>query len=61
MRLRDNGYRVTGVTDVRTGKQLRFNQSGGYLTILGVTDWDTYDTVFKVTTAGQQGSTRSRS
>ncbi|MFG1815400.1 CBM35 domain-containing protein [Kribbella sp. NPDC049174] len=55
VRLRDNGYRVTGVTDVRTGKQLRFNQSGGYLSILGITDWNTYDTVFKVTTAGQEG------
>lgn len=55
VRLRDNGYRVTGVTDVRTGQQFRFNQSGGYLTILGVTDWDAYDTVFKVTTAGQEG------
>ncbi|MFI7061332.1 CBM35 domain-containing protein [Kribbella sp. NPDC050124] len=55
VRLRDNGYRVTAVTDVRTGKQFRFNQSGGYLTVLGVTDWDTYDTVFKVTTTGQEG------
>ncbi|WUJ70497.1 alpha-L-fucosidase [Kribbella soli] len=55
IRLRDNGYRVTSVTDERTGKQFRFNQSGGYLSILGVTSWDTYDTVFKVTTAGQTG------
>jgi hypothetical protein len=55
VRLRDNGYRVTEVTDVRTGKQLRFNQSGGYLSILGINAWDTYDTVFKVRTAGQQG------
>src|SRR4051812_39881300 len=55
IRLRDNGYRVTSVTDVRTGKQFGFNQSGGYLSILGVTSWDTYDTVFKVTTAGQSG------
>ena len=53
VRLRDNGYHVTGVTDVRTGKAFRFNQSGGYLSILGVTAWDTYDTVFKVTTDGQ--------
>ncbi|MEV6283790.1 alpha-L-fucosidase [Kribbella sp. NPDC051770] len=55
VRLRDNGYVVTGVTDVRTGKRFRFNQSGGYLSILGVTAWDAYDTVFKVTTAGQFG------
>ncbi|MEU4191985.1 discoidin domain-containing protein [Kribbella sp. NPDC026611] len=55
VRLRDNGYVVKSVTDVRTGQQFAFNQSGGYLTILGITTWDTYDTVFKVTTAGQSG------
>ncbi|HEU4423009.1 MAG TPA: CBM35 domain-containing protein [Pilimelia sp.] len=54
VRLRDNGYRVTRVTDLRTGERMRFNQSGGHLTILGITNWDTYDTVFKVETAGQQ-------
>ncbi|MEV0621436.1 CBM35 domain-containing protein [Nonomuraea sp. NPDC050404] len=54
VRLRDNGYRVTQVSNVRTGAPLRFTQSGGYLSILGVTDWDTYDTVFKVRTSGQQ-------
>jgi hypothetical protein len=54
VRLRDNGYWVTRVTDVRTGERLKFNQSGGYLTILGVTNWNTYDTVFKVDTLGQQ-------
>jgi len=54
VRLRDNGYRVTGVSDLRTGKPMRFAQSGGYLSILDIKDWDTYDTVFKVDTAGQQ-------
>ncbi|MEV1172485.1 CBM35 domain-containing protein [Nonomuraea sp. NPDC049784] len=54
VRLRDNGYRVTGVSDLRTGERMRFSQSGGYLTILGITKWDTYDTVLKVETAGQQ-------
>src|SRR4051794_31989269 len=54
VRLRDNGYRVTAVTDVRTGRPMRFTQSGGRLSILGVADWDQYDTVFKVRTAGQQ-------
>src|SRR5207302_5437199 len=54
VRLRDNGYRVTGVTDLRTGKPMKFAQSGGYLSILDIKDWDTYDTVFKVDTAGQQ-------
>lgn len=54
LRLRDNGYKVTKVSDVRTGKSLRFSQSAGYLTIVDIKDWDTYDTVFKVETAGQQ-------
>ncbi|WP_370969134.1 alpha-L-fucosidase [Amycolatopsis sp. cg9] len=54
VRLRDNGYRVTGVSDLRTGKPMRFAQSGGYLSILDIKDWDTYDTVFEVDTAGQQ-------
>jgi Alpha-L-fucosidase/F5/8 type C domain/Carbohydrate binding module (family 35)/NPCBM-associated, NEW3 domain of alpha-galactosidase len=54
VRLRDNGYQVTGVTDLRTGARMNFAQSGGYLTILGITQWDTYDTVFKVETAGQR-------
>ncbi|ANZ39517.1 alpha-L-fucosidase [Lentzea guizhouensis] len=55
VRLRDNGYRVTGVKDLRTGEQMRFSQSGGHLTIEGITSWDEYDTVFAVETAGQQG------
>lgn len=54
LRLRDNGYKVTGVSDLRTGKPLRFSQSAGHLTIVDIKDWDTYDTVFKVETAGQQ-------
>jgi len=54
LRLRDNGYRVTAVTDARTGERMRFDQSGGRLTILGIDNWDTYDTVFQVRTAGQQ-------
>jgi hypothetical protein len=54
VRLRDNGYRVTGVSDLRTGKPMRFAQSGGYVSILDITSWDDYDTVFKVDTAGQQ-------
>ncbi|MFI7006466.1 alpha-L-fucosidase [Streptomyces sp. NPDC050145] len=54
VRLRDNGYTAQKVTDLRTGKPLAFSQSGGYLSLLGVTDWDQYDTVFKVTTDGTQ-------
>ncbi|MEV0388443.1 CBM35 domain-containing protein [Nonomuraea sp. NPDC050643] len=54
VRLRDNGYRVTRVSDLRTGKRMRFSQSGGFLTVLGITAWDPYDTVFKVETAGRR-------
>ncbi|GLZ29051.1 alpha-L-fucosidase [Lentzea sp. NBRC 105346] len=54
VRLRDNGYRAYRVTDVRTGERLKFTQSGGYLTILGIKNWDQYDTVFQVDTLGQQ-------
>ncbi|GAA3817833.1 alpha-L-fucosidase [Sphaerisporangium flaviroseum] len=53
VRLRDNGYKVTSVSDLRTGERMRFTQSGGHLTILGIRTWDAYDTVFKVQTAGQ--------
>ncbi len=55
LRLRDNGYKVTGVTNVRTGAAVSFTQGGGFLTLSGVSGWDTYDTVFAVTTAGRQG------
>src|SRR5439155_12640485 len=53
--LRDNGYRVTSVRDLRTGEVKPFTQSGGSLTIEGITAWDTYDTVFKVETSGRVG------
>ncbi len=55
LRLRDNGYRVVGVSDLRTGTPFTFSQAGGVLTISGVTNWDQYDTVFKVVTAGRVG------
>jgi len=55
LRLRDNGYRVTGVTNFRTGARVQFTQAAGYLTLTGVSTWDQYDTVFRVTTAGRQG------
>jgi hypothetical protein len=61
LRVRDNGYKVTGVTDFRTGERLRFNQSGGYLTIMGVAHWDPYDTVFRVSSDGRQFIYRQRS
>ncbi|WP_128381863.1 alpha-L-fucosidase [Streptomyces cavernae] len=54
VRIRDNGHRVERVTDLRTGKRLRFDQRDGTLTIKGITDWDPYDTVFKIRTAPQR-------
>ncbi|MEV4318866.1 discoidin domain-containing protein [Actinocrispum sp. NPDC049592] len=51
--LRDNGYRVRAVHDYRTGESKPFSQANGYLTINGITQWDTYDTVFQVDTEGQ--------
>jgi hypothetical protein len=55
LKVRDNGYTVTKVSDVRTGGSLNFTQSGGYLTITGVSTWDPYDTVFRVDTSGRTG------
>ncbi len=48
--LRDNGYVVWRVRDVRTGQWFRFHQGAGTLTIEGITTWDPYDTVFEVDT-----------
>jgi hypothetical protein len=53
--VRDNGYRVSAVTNQRTGAAVTFSQSGGTLTLTGVSSWDTYDTVFKVVTSGREG------
>ncbi len=55
LRLRDNGYKVTSVTNFRTGAAVTFSQGGGFLTLSGLSTWDTYDTVFTVTTAGRTG------
>ncbi|WP_435800020.1 glycosyl hydrolase family 28 protein [Streptomyces canus] len=55
LRIRDNGYRVASVTNLRTGAAVSWSQSGGVLTLTGLGAWDLYDTVFKVTTAGRQG------
>ncbi|KAB2352640.1 discoidin domain-containing protein [Actinomadura rudentiformis] len=55
LRIRDNGYEVASVTDLRTGAPVSFGQSGGTLTLNGVSNWDQYDTVFKVVTAGREG------
>ncbi|MEU9183853.1 discoidin domain-containing protein [Streptomyces sp. NPDC048484] len=55
LRIRDNGYRIASVTNLRTGAAVSWSQSGGVLTLNGLGNWDPYDTVFKVTTAGRQG------
>jgi alpha-L-fucosidase len=55
LRLRDNGYRVWKVTNLRTGAAVSFSQSGGTLTLSGLSGWDPYDTVFKVITNGRTG------
>ncbi|MFJ1968464.1 glycosyl hydrolase family 28 protein [Streptomyces sp. NPDC087903] len=55
LRIRDNGYRISAVTDLRTGAAVSWSQSGGVLTLSGLGGWDPYDTVYKVTTAGRQG------
>ncbi len=53
--LRDNAYQVSSVTNLRTGAAVSFTQSGGTLTLSGISSWDTYDTVFKVVTNGRAG------
>ncbi|WP_370947169.1 discoidin domain-containing protein [Amycolatopsis sp. cg5] len=53
--VRDNGYKVTKVTNLRTGATVAHTQSGGSLTLSGVSSWDQYDTVFKVETSGREG------
>jgi alpha-L-fucosidase len=56
LKIRDNGYRVRGVTNLRTGAAIAFTQGSGSLTLTGLSGWDTYDTVFKVETAGRTGT-----
>ncbi|WP_394822178.1 discoidin domain-containing protein [Pendulispora albinea] len=53
--VRDNGYRITSVTNLRTGAPVAFAQKGGSLTLSGITKWDDYDTVFRVQSAGREG------
>jgi len=54
VRLRDSGYNVTKVTNLRGGASVDFSQSKGFLTINGGS-WDQFDTVFKVTMSGRVG------
>jgi alpha-L-fucosidase len=51
VKIRDGGYHVTGVSNMRGGS-VSSSQSNGFLTITNNGSWDKYDTVFKVTTTG---------
>jgi len=53
--VRDNGYKIARVTDLRTGASRSFTQANGAVTISGITNWDPYDTVLKVETSGREG------
>ena len=55
LKIRENGYRVSKVTNLRTGAAIAFSQGSGSLTLSGLSSWDTYDTVFKVETSGRTG------
>jgi alpha-L-fucosidase len=55
LRLRDNAYKIASVTNLRTHAAVSFTQSGGWLTLNGISSWDQYDTVFKVVSAGREG------
>ncbi|MDJ0346230.1 discoidin domain-containing protein [Streptomyces sp. H10-C2] len=55
LKIRDNGYRISQVTNLRTGASIPFAQGGGTLTLTGLGGWDPYDTVFKVTSDGRTG------
>jgi len=51
--VRDNGYKVTNVTNLRTKASVSFSQGNGNLTLSGLGGYDPYDTVFKVETSGR--------
>ncbi|WP_394832223.1 discoidin domain-containing protein [Pendulispora rubella] len=53
--VRDNGYRVARVRNLRSGAQVSFTQGGGKLTLSGISAWDDYDTVFRVETVAREG------
>jgi alpha-L-fucosidase len=55
LQVRDNGYVITGVTNLRTGAAVGFSQANGTLTLSGISSWDPFDTVFRVTSAGRSG------
>jgi alpha-L-fucosidase len=56
-KVRDGGYSVASVTNLRTGAAVSFSQGSGYLTLSGISSWDQYDTVFKVVMSGRSGIT----
>ncbi len=55
VKVRDSGYVVSGVKNMRTGASVPFTQANGFLTITNNGSWDPYDTVFTVTMSGRTG------
>ncbi|MFJ8965603.1 discoidin domain-containing protein [Lentzea sp. NPDC102401] len=55
LKVRDNGYEVSRVTNLRTGAAVNWSQAGGTITLSGISNWDQYDTVFKVETGEREG------
>ncbi|MCT9930267.1 carbohydrate-binding protein [Planotetraspora sp. A-T 1434] len=55
LQVRDNGYKISSVTNLRTGAAVSFTQANGTLTLSGISSWDQYDTVFKVISSGREG------
>jgi alpha-L-fucosidase len=55
LQVRDNGYRISSVTNLRTGAAVSFTQANGTLTLSGISSWDPYDTVLKVISSGREG------
>jgi hypothetical protein len=51
--VKDNGYKVTNVTNLRTKASVSFKQGSGNLTLSGLGNYDPFDTVFKVETSGR--------
>jgi len=55
LQVRDNGYRISAVTNLRTGAPVTFSQANGTLSLSGIGSWDADDTVFRVVSNGRTG------
>ncbi|MFI9036270.1 alpha-L-fucosidase [Streptomyces sp. NPDC053726] len=56
LKVRDNGYEIVRVEDLRTGRRLPFVQEDGTVTIRSIPEsaWDEYDTVLRIRTTGRR-------